>query len=338
MKTAVAFSILFFSAISFAAPLQQRIVLIEEYSASTCPPCATFNTNYFVPFLKNTTYQGKYTCVNFRANWPGAGDPYYTAESGICIKFYPEVSDSGVPQCYFDAKPITGWSASVLVSGLNSAAAKAAKAAITAQHTISGTTAASGKVKVLATITPTQTIAGANLYIAVCEKLTTKNASTNGEKEFHHVMMKMVPNASGRALTLTANTAVTIKDSANLSGTHIEEMTDLEVIVWAQITSSKEVLQSALSVEGSVPVAEIPSVASNKNILVHQDLDGKNIMIYNADNSIIQIQDISGKCIEQMKSAAEVFNHSIAHLARGCYLLRVTKGNVRYSKMILVTH
>jgi hypothetical protein len=140
-----------------------------------------------------------------------------------------------------------------------------AKAELTLNYTISGTTPASGKVVATATITPKQDITNGYLYMAVAEKKTTKNVSTNGEKEFYYVMMKMVPNANGKLLTLKANTPVTVKDSTILAGTHIEEMSDLLMVAWVQVKDTKVVLQAVESLKSTTPEDTVPKCTSLEN-------------------------------------------------------------------------
>jgi hypothetical protein len=310
---------------------QQRIPLIEEFSSSTCPPCKTFNDGVFTPFLNTANLQGKYTVVNYRANWPGDGDPYYTAEANTRINYY---SVNGVPTCLLDGKTASTGSLSTFTSGFTTEAAKAAKATMTAQYTITGTTVAAGKVKATITVTPTATVSNAYLYIAVVEKKTTKNASTNGEKEFHYVMMKMVPNASGKAITLTANTPVTVIDSASLSGTHIEEMTDLEVIAWVQITGTKEILQSAQATDGTPVINRclLNGCSSGKSLTMI-----RNSSVLNAKNAQIAVHDLSGREIVKARSMTETYSLAALQLPRGCYILKVGKGKQALTELISIT-
>ena len=76
------------------------------------------------------------------------------------------------------------------------------------------------------------------------EKTTHNNASTNGETTFHHVMMKMLPNAQGTTLSLKAGQLETLAFDYDMSGTHVEEMDDLEVAVWIQKHDTKRVYNS----------------------------------------------------------------------------------------------
>ena len=325
----------FISAIAIVSCLgqvfgQQRIPLIEEFSSSTCPPCKTFNDGVFTPFLNTASLQGKYTVVNYRANWPGNGDPYYTAEANTRINYY---SVNAVPTCLLDGKTASTGSLSGFTSGFNTEAAKAAKAAMTAQYTITGATVAAGKVKATITVTPTAAVSNAYLFIALVEKLTTKNASTNGEKEFHYVMMKMIPNASGKLLTLTANTPVTVTDSASLSGTKIEEMTDLEVVAWVQISGTKEILQSALATDGTPVINRclLNGCSSGKSVTMI-----RNNSVQNAKNAQISVHDLSGREIVKARSTSETYTLGTLHLPRGCYILKVGKGKQALTQLISV--
>ena len=81
-------------------------------------------------------------------------------------------------------------------------------------------------------------------YVTVNEKTTTGNVGTNGETSFHHILMKMLPNASGNTLTINAGEYEHLNFDVDLSSTHVEEMDDLEVAVWLQKYSSKEVYNS----------------------------------------------------------------------------------------------
>ena len=238
---------------------QHRIVLIEEFSSSTCAPCAQSNKAYFVPFITNTANSGKFACLTYRCDYPPPGDPYHTAEGGVREAYYDV---QGVPNLYLDGSEKELSSMSVEFTKKYSIEAKAG---LTLNYTISGTTPASAKVVATVTITPKQDITNGYLYMAVAEKKTTKNVSTNGEKEFYYVMMKMVPNANGKLLTLKANTRLTVKDSTSLAGTHIEEMSDLLMVAWVQVKDTKEVLQAVESLGSTTPEDTVPKCTSLEN-------------------------------------------------------------------------
>jgi hypothetical protein len=319
--TALAVLALFISTVM----AQQRIPLIEEFSSSTCPPCKTFNDETLTPFLQNASNAGKYTIVNYRMYWPGTGDPYNTAEATARKNAY---GVSYAPDCFIDSLSHVGGPLSNFTAVFNSEYAKAAKATITATHWITGASVATGKAKVRATITPTQTISGASLYVAVLEKLTTGNVATNGETQFHYVMMKMVPNASGRSLTLSAGTPVTITDSASLAGTHIEQMSDLAVAVWVQISATREVLQSAWATVGTA--VEYRPVSNAAQSVPHI----RNMTVYNAKNTVISVYDLSGRQIAAISSAASAVDLAKIGLSNKCLFVRISANNGTSSHMV----
>jgi hypothetical protein len=76
------------------------------------------------------------------------------------------------------------------------------------------------------------------------EKVTTGNTGGNGETSFHHVMMDMIPDATGANVNLQYATPVQLKYDVDLSSTNVEDYGDLLVAVLVQNQSTKEMLQS----------------------------------------------------------------------------------------------
>jgi len=89
----------------------------EEFTSSTCGPCASFNAS-FVPWSQ--THADEITLVKYQMNWPGNGDPYYTAEGGTRRSAY---GVNAVPQLFCNGTDI-------------GASTGAAQAALTASHGI----------------------------------------------------------------------------------------------------------------------------------------------------------------------------------------------------------
>ena len=83
-------------AISIALGSTQKIPMIEHFSSSTCGPCVNVNTT-MLNFTN--THPGMFTYTKYQMNWPGNGDPYYTAEGGVRRNFY---GVNAVPQCFLD--------------------------------------------------------------------------------------------------------------------------------------------------------------------------------------------------------------------------------------------
>ncbi len=101
-------------------------------------------------------------------------------------------------------------------------------------------------------IFPYQDFPTLRMYVAVFEKETTGNVGTNGETSFENVMMKMVPDASGIDIDLSAMDVFEITQSVDLAGTNVEEWDDLGVVVFLQNYGTKEIHQSAYALEDYV--------------------------------------------------------------------------------------
>ncbi len=224
--------------LSIPAQLVYYKPLFEEFTSSTCGPCATFNNGVFNPFLAQHTDE-ELTLIKYQMNWPGSGDPYYTAEGGVRRTYY---GVNAVPDLYIDGKK-TATSASAVNAGFNATAGSIAYVGINSQHVIDG-----NNIIVDANIEPTANYSNVKVHMAVIEKITTQNVASNGETEFHHVMMKMLPDASGVTANLVANEGINYKYTQNMSSTNVEEMDDLMVAIFIQ-ESDKDIVQSGYSVE-----------------------------------------------------------------------------------------
>jgi hypothetical protein len=209
----------------------------EEFTSSTCGPCASFNAS-FNPWTE--THADQITLVKYQMNWPGNGDPYYTAEGGVRRNYYG-VSYVPWPQCngaYVD------YSIGAVQVAFDNAILQPGIAMIVASHTLDGTV-----ITVNANILPFANFTDFRAHIIVIENETTGNVSSNGETVFHHVMMKMMPDADGTTLNLSDRESVIVTETVDLAGTNIEEFDDLSVVVLFQDFATKEIFQSEYSIE-----------------------------------------------------------------------------------------
>jgi hypothetical protein len=225
----------------------------ESFTSSTCAPCASFNTQ-FNPWTEQ--HAEEITLVKYQMNWPGNGDPYYTAEGGVRRTYYG-VSYVPWPQCngaYVD------YTIGAVQAAFNEAIQKPGIAKIASSHSMNDT-----EITVNANLLPFADFTDFVAHIIVFENMTTGNTGSNGETEFHHVMMKMMPDANGTTLTLNDRESVTLTQTFDLSGTNVEEFDDLSVVVLFQDFMTKEIFQSEYSVEEGVFATESSSSAISYN-------------------------------------------------------------------------
>ncbi|MDE6105780.1 MAG: T9SS type A sorting domain-containing protein [Bacteroidales bacterium] len=228
------------------APTYRYRPLVEHFSASSCSYCAPLNEkmNPIYAELGDTI-----SLIKYPTDFPGNGDPYATNEVDS-RRFYYNIG--GVPTVVLDGKVLflqgtyDGISAYLKDTMLAAAKKKVYfdmwfdTLAVDAAQNIH----ISLKVKA---------VGGAEniiLHTAVIEGTTHSNATTNGETEFHNVMMKMLPNGSGRKVNLAPDTVYTFDYVYDMTQTHMEEFTDLQAVCFLQ-TASGEVLQSVIGKAGS---------------------------------------------------------------------------------------
>jgi len=228
--------------ISVVSHIVDRKPLFEEFTSSTCGPCAGFNSS-FVPWCE--THADDITLVKYQMDWPSPGDPYYTEERGIRKTYY---GISAVPNIVGNGEVF-----SASMSNVNNFYNEAIElqgfvSFVASRSSVNRSTI----MDIDVTILPYANFNDFKLFVIVFEKLTTGNVGNNGETEFEHVMMKMVPDAYGTTINLVDREPVTISQSVDLSGTFIEEYDDLGVVIIIQNIATAEVHQSGYAIENGV--------------------------------------------------------------------------------------
>ena len=221
--------------VSVAIGAAEKIPMIEHFSSSTCGPCVSVNTA-MLNFCNNNA--GRFTYTKYQMNWPGNGDPYYTEEGGTRRTYY---GVSAVPQCFLDGED-QGYAA-VTQGVFDEHANRTSFMDVRGSFSVDGS-----NITVMADVMP-YIDADARIFISVNEKETHGNVGSNGETSFHHVFMKMLPNAQGSTVNFTSCELQHLEFTQDMSGTHVEEMSDLEVSIWVQNYSSKEIFNSRFAYE-----------------------------------------------------------------------------------------
>ena len=249
--------------ISFVSHTVQHRPCLEEFTSSTCGPCATFNTS-FIPWCN--THEDEITLVKYQMNWPGNGDPYYTAEGGVRRNWY---GVSWVPWTNLDGT-YTDNNLTTINNMFNSSMDEPGLVKVIGSNTLTGTV-----MDINMTILAFADFSNVVIHIVVFEYLTTGNVGTNGETEFEHVMMKMVPDANGTTVSLEDRVPFSISETVDLAGTNVEEWDDLGVAVIVQDLDSKYIYQSDYTVEDG-------SFASDAT-LISLTVDGEPIPDFSPD-------------------------------------------------------
>jgi len=296
-----------------------RKVLYEKFTSSTCAPCATFNNTYFNSHY--TTNAANVNLINYQVNWPSTGDPYYNTDTATRVGYY---SINSAPTLLVNSYNGTAFNSTTLQNNLNSELARGAYATISATHNVNEGT---GDVVISATITPYVTT-NLKLQAVVVEKLTEGNATTNGETSFKNVQMKMVPNASGTTISAVAGTPQTISLSTSMSGTFVEELSDLDVILFLQLDDDKTILQSAKSVSTPLSLADN---FSNK-VMIYPN-PTKDILNFDYTEAVdVKVFDSLGKILIEKTNVKSI---DLSAFDSGVYMVNVTSDNInQFTKVV----
>lgn len=333
-----------------------RVVLHEVFSSSTCGPCRPGNVQ-----LMNVLDQkdpADYAMVKYQMSWPGTGDPYYTLEGNSRRTFY---AVSGIPDLNVDGAKWklnpTGYTTAMF----DEAKAIPAIVEIAANHWRVGNT-----VWATATFTSFKDLSNVRAFMVINEKITDQNVKTNGEAEFHHVMKKMMTGTTGQLISsLKANTPVTISKDFTFPGDYtlpdnaqdtrianvnktfhtVEQFDDLEVVVFLQNTTTKEVYQAANSKSFGTGVANATKSQSAVKVFPNpaQDNIGVDFNVTNEGRVRFEIVNQLGQVVKMEEkgklAVGEYFmNFSTETLNNGVYYLNVvTNGNIS-TQTFIVAH
>jgi len=323
-----------------------RLTCVEVFTSSTCGPCFAGNQNMDNNVMPNVS---NYTIVKYQQDFPGSGDPYYTTNAVNRRAYY---NINSIPRLELDGQ----WdgNAQLLTTTIfnNYQAVPAFMTVDIASATFTGTT-----VSVLGTITPHINY-GAGTYryqVIVTEKQTFNNVGTNGETEFKNVMMKMNPSEVGTVISsLTSGTPININQTITLPVStgvptccHVEEMSDLRVVVIVQNNTDKKVLQSAwrdvviasstadMDAEGEGIAAVYPNPADASamvKIVLNKDMQ-VSATVTNIMGQVVSVTDAG-----VIHSGVTHYALNTAGLADGVYHLTLKAGGKSFTQKFMVQH
>lgn len=322
--------------INVGVKAKQRLPLHEEFTSSTCGPCASANAS-LQPILDANA--SKCTVVKYQMNWPGAGDPYYTAEGGSRKSYY---GVPAVPYMRVDGDNVYSNPGGYTASNLNNHYSSPSYIEISGYFNVNGTT-----VKAEALANPVGSFNSKNLvmHMVVIEKETHDNIATNGETKFEHVMKKMLPNEKGTAVTLRSGNAVIVSETYTFpSGNTVEEFSDLAVVVFVQDKITQEVLQSGYLVNSPTGVMASTNALNTVNIFPNPSEGFFNIQYFLEKNSEVEISMYNSMGVlvasnNQYSLPAGTYTQTIdaSMFSAGVYWVNISTGDRVESKRIIIT-
>jgi hypothetical protein len=251
---------------------QSRVVLIEQFSNSSCPPCGAVSPAVYA-FANNN--QPDVAVIAYHTAFPYNNDSMYfenPTEATQRVNYY---SVSGVPNSILDGNVYNG-STNPFVTNISTLVSNrlnvAPRYGIIASNLVLSGNQLSGKVK-FTSLSNMNVSENLIAHIVVIEKNVLKSSyaaspGANSETEYGYVMRKMIPNGSG---TILLSTALNGSDSVPFIWTlnTIKNKAELRVVAFVQNASTKEVHQAQLFGVSQAPVGLTENATSLHNTLIY---------------------------------------------------------------------
>jgi uncharacterized membrane protein len=145
--------------------------------------------------------------------------------------------------------------------------------------------------------------------------------------------LKKIPNAAGTVINCTYDQPIpTITLEQNLAGLFIEDMTDLEVIVFIQSTNTgKAVMQSVKATE----LLSNDQFAAKKFIVYPNPSEGI-VRIKSETPVSVSIADITGKVVFTMNDVTSDTQMNLSSLQKGMYMATISSGSDKETQKIIL--
>ncbi len=224
----------------------QRMVLAEEFTSSTCGPCATQNPAFDALLQQNTDV---ITAIKYHMSWPSPGnDPMYLQNPNDNNARRAYYGINSVPHVHMDGGWWNGMPSQVNQARINMAAAIPSPFSIQVQHQLSPN---ADSIYITTLIDATDTVSASDLrvFVVVIEKHIHFNSppGTNGERDFYNVMKKMLPTNAGKTLPSNFSSGQYMILTNKWALENVYDNSELAVVVFIQDYATKEVYQAAIS-------------------------------------------------------------------------------------------
>lgn len=220
-----------------------RTMLVEHFTQASCGPCAAQNPALHTLLTANPNV----AYIKYQVNWPGT-DPmnaHNPSQVNSRVNYY---TVNSVPTTVFEGNVYKGSPSGFTQAMINNRATASSPFSLSVSYRLSS---ALDSIYVTAIVRKEADTANTGVFtrIAVLEKQIHFNVApgSNGEKDFYHVMKRMLPNAVGTALP----TGMVVGDYDTIEVAwkivNVYEIDQLMVVAFVQNTNNKNVYQAATS-------------------------------------------------------------------------------------------
>jgi hypothetical protein len=306
-----------------------RMALVEHFTQASCGPCASQN-----PALQSLLDANPgVTSIKYQVSWPGS-DPMNAHNPGHVTQRVNFYTVNSVPQTVFDGNVYKGSPSGLTQSMINNRANVTSPFSMSAQYHLND-----AKDSIFVTVTYKKEADTSNtavyLRVAVLEKHITffSAPGSNGERDFYHVMKRMLPNSFGTAVPSGMATGDTETVQLSWKLANVYDVNELMVVAFIQNHDNKTVYQSTASespitsLSQGIASSELkwtlyPNPAQHE---IHMSLPA-----WSAGDAVLEVFDVQGALqYRRSMSETDVRNHtlSLQNWIPGMYISRLTSGH-----------
>jgi hypothetical protein len=228
-----------------------RLVLLEEFTSSTCGPCATYNPTIIQRLQQ---YPDQFTAIFYHVGWPAPGnDPMYLhnqLDNNARVSYYGvnTVPRSVLDGNYYNGHP-NGWN----MTTITNRQAVPSPFTLQLQHELSPS---QDTFFITMIAVASQNITGQLVaHNAVIEKHIhfTSPPGNNGETDFYNVLKKLLPSKSGFTLPASMQDGDYVIIESYWVHENVYDVDELATVGFIQDNADKEV-QQAINSTTDTPV------------------------------------------------------------------------------------
>ena len=241
-----------------------RLVLFEEFTNTSCDPCAEFS-----PALDKTIYErlGDMVAITYHYNYPSPQDPFYLANSTDAMARANFYDVTGVPSLRVNGEHVGAWGyEQYLDAYIDGAGAVPAKVNIDTEAALD----TNNQLTVNVSLSPMGITNGENLRLfvaAVEERVEWQQPAANGERAWNYVMRKLLPSAGGQPLEAELTQVTPYQYEFTWKVENYTDEQELGLITFVQDMETKEILGTCYTPRptGSTRAVKILQVLNTPN-------------------------------------------------------------------------
>ena len=175
-----------------------------------------------------------------------------------------------------------------------------------------------------------------NIYAMVIEGTTHGNKVSNTETAFHYVNMAFATPVAGRSSYFTKERTNTYSYTVDMKNTNMEELSDLQVVIFIQDPTDKYIYQSAGVVMGDGDHYTAVEDEALAQVAIYPNPAANTVYVAGLEKARVEIFDLGGRRVYEKTGADGVLEVSLASFAKGAYVVRIAQNGAVASRKLVV--